>query len=307
MNSASWEWPDDYWCREVHRVRAGQRLQSQWPDRARVAVAISFDSDHETIPLRDGQLHPGKLSQGEYGARVAVPRILALLEKYSCPATFFMPAVSALLHPDEARLYVAHGHEVGVHGWIHEKNTDLSAEVERNLIERSRSVLENLTGKLSVGIRTPSWDFSPSTLDIVAELGFEYDSSLMADDECYLLRSNGVDTSVVEVPVEWIRDDAAYFFMDRYTALRPYIRPREVLEIWRDEFDAAYRERGLFQLTLHPHVIGHRSRLLIVDELLRHIAAHKDVWFATHADVARAFTKAESLPTGSEANLQELK
>jgi peptidoglycan/xylan/chitin deacetylase (PgdA/CDA1 family) len=306
INVEPWEWPEDYWRREVQRVRAGQRLQSQWPDRARVAVAISFDPDHETIPLRDGQRHPGKLSQGEYGARVAVPRILALLERYSCPATFFMPAVAALLHPHEPRLYVENGHEVGVHGWIHEKNTDLPADVERSLIERSRSVLEQLTGVLPVGIRTPSWDFSPSTLDIVADCGFEYDSSLMADDECYLLRSNGIDTGVVEVPVEWIRDDAAYFLMDRYTALRPYIRPRDVLEIWRDEFDAAYREGGLFQLTLHPHVIGHRSRLLILDELLRHIASHDGVWYATHADVARAQVKTSASPASEEATLQEL-
>lgn len=295
-----WSWPEEYWRSEVDRVRAGKRLQSQWPAGAKVAVAISFDPDHETIPLRDGQCHPGKLSQGEYGARVAVPRILALLERHSCPATFFMPAVSALLHPDEARLYAANGHEIAVHGWIHERNTDLPAGVERDLIERSRSVLRQLTGKLPVGIRTPSWDFSSSTLDIVAQCGFEYDSSLMADDDCYMLRSHGVDTSVVEVPVEWIRDDAAYFLMDRYAGLRPYIRPRDVLEVWRDEFDAAYRERGLFQLTLHPHVIGHRSRLVILDELLRHIAAHEGVWYATHADVARAHVKVHASTRGAE-------
>jgi hypothetical protein len=87
--------------------------------------------------------------------------------------------------------------------------------------------------------------------------------------------------------VEWIRDDAVYFTMDRYSALRPYTSPRDVLSIWVDEFEAAYADRGLFQLTMHPHVIGHRSRMAVLAELIDHIAARPGVWFATHAQVAR--------------------
>ena len=118
-------------------------------------------------------------------------------------------------------------------------------------------------------------------------MGLVYDSSLMADDDPYEVLADGEPTGLVEIPVEWIRDDAAYFPMDRYTALRPYTPPRGVLTIWRDEFDRAYAEGGLFQLTLHPHIIGHRSRMMILEELLRHIRAHTGIWFATHADVAR--------------------
>lgn len=119
MTVESWRWSEDDWRRPVARVRAGRRLAGPWPDGKRVAVAISFDSDHETSALRDGNTHPGRLSQGEYGARAAVPRVLDLLDRYRTPATFFMPAVSALLHPDEPRAYVERGHELGVHGWIH--------------------------------------------------------------------------------------------------------------------------------------------------------------------------------------------
>jgi hypothetical protein len=108
----------------------------------------------------------------------------------------------------------------------------------------------------------------------------------MADDEPYELVADGRPTGIVEIPVEWIRDDAPYLMMERYGALRPYTPPRALLEIWRDEFDAAHAEGGLFQLTLHPHVIGHRSRLLVLRELLAHIASHRDVWFATHAQIA---------------------
>jgi peptidoglycan/xylan/chitin deacetylase (PgdA/CDA1 family) len=252
-----------------------------------VAVALSFDSDHETIPLRDGEVGPGRLSQGEYGSRVGARRILALLAERGIPATFFMPAVSALLHPDEVHRYAAEGHEVAMHGWIHERIADLGPADERELALRSADVLEKSTGARPVGIRTPSWDFSPATLGIIRELGLEYDSSLMADDEPYEIVQDGEPSGVVEIPVEWIRDDAVYFPMERHSALRPYASPRSVLSIWIDEFDGAYADRGLFQLTMHPHVIGHRSRMAVLSELVDHIAARHGVWFATHAQIAR--------------------
>ena len=282
-----WEWEEAEWRRHVDRVRAGRSLKpASWPGGARCAVALSFDSDHETIPLRDGDTAPGKLSQGEYGARVGARRILALLADRGIPATFFMPAVSALLHPDEVRRYAAEGHEVAMHGWIHERNMELEYKHERDLAFRSADTLERITRRRPVGIRTPSWDFSERTMDITQELGLRYDSSLMADDEPYELVAYGEPTAVVEIPPEWIRDDAAYLNMDRYSAVRPYTPPRELICLWRDEFDAAYAESGLFQLTMHPHVIGHRSRIVVLEHLLNHMAAHRGVWYATHAQVA---------------------
>jgi peptidoglycan/xylan/chitin deacetylase (PgdA/CDA1 family) len=284
----SWRWDEATWRGHVHRVRAGRSLApATWPDHARVAVALSFDCDHETIPLRDAETRPGKLSQGEYGARVGSRRIVDLLEQRAIPATFFMPAVSAILHPEEARGYVERGHELGLHGWIHERNMLLDPSDERDLAFRSAETLEKISGQRPVGLRTPSWDFSDATLGIVRELGLLYDSSLMADDEPYEVLADGLPTGLVEIPVEWIRDDAPYFSMDRYTALRPYTAPRAVLTIWRDEFDRAYAEAGMFQLTMHPHVIGHRSRMAILEELIDYISEHNGVWWATHADIAR--------------------
>ncbi|WP_052862864.1 polysaccharide deacetylase family protein [Streptomyces niger] len=293
----AWAWEEAEWRRHVERVRAGRSLKpSRWPGGAKAAVALSFDPDHETIPLRDGQVLPGKLAQGEYGARVGVPRILRLLERRSLPATFFMPAVCALLRPDEARGYTERGHEVAIHGWIHERNMELAYEDERDLAFRCADTLEQITGQRPVGIRTPSWDFSEHTLGISRDLGLSYDSSLMADDDPYEILSYGEPTGLVEIPPEWIRDDAVYFNMDRYTAVRPYTVPRQVLGLWRDEFDAAYAEGGLFELTMHPHVIGHRSRMVVLDELLDHIAGHHDIWYATHAQVAEHVRQPSALP-----------
>ena len=283
-----WQWPQAHWRSIVDHVRAGRALKpASWKDGARCAVALSFDSDHETNELRDGGESIGKLSQGQYGNRQGIPRILQVLERHAVQASFFVPAVTALLYPDEQRRVAAFGHEIAIHGWIHERNSVLPLAAERDLQLRSADVLEQVSGVRPVGIRTPSWDFSPNTLAISREMGLLYDSSLMADVDCYELLLDGQPSGVVELPVEWIRDDAVYFNMNRFTGLRPYTPPADVFDIFRREFDAAYQEGGLFQLTMHPHISGYRSRIWILDELIRHIRSHPGVWFATHADVVR--------------------
>jgi peptidoglycan-N-acetylglucosamine deacetylase len=280
-----WRWDEATVRDSVGAIRAGRSLAPRtWPQGARAAVALSFDSDHETIWLRDGTTTPGKLSQGEYGARTAVPRILRLLRDHQIPASFFVPAVCAVLRPGEIRAYVDEGHEVALHGWIHERNTSLPPGAERDLTLRAADALTKASGVAPTGIRTPSWDFSAATFGIITELGLRYDSSLMAADDPYEILADGRPTGVVEIPVEWIRDDAPHLPSD---PARITVPPRDVGRMWRNEFDLAYAERGLFQLTLHPHVIGHRSRGVVLMELIEYMAGHEDVWFATHDQVAR--------------------
>jgi peptidoglycan/xylan/chitin deacetylase (PgdA/CDA1 family) len=283
-----WEWDEATWRGKVNKVRAGRSLKPKaWKDGARCAVALSFDSDHETNELRDGGESIGRLSWGQYGNRMGVPRILETLKAAGVPATFFVPAVAALLHPDEQKRVIAEGHEIGLHGWIHEVNTQVPPDKERELHFRAADTLEKITGIRPVGMRTPSWDFSAVTLEIERELGLIYDSSLMADDDPYEIDEEGKPTGIVELPVEWIRDDAVYFNMNRFTAHRPYTPPPAVLDIFKREFDRAYKEGGLFLLTMHPHVSGYRSRIFILEDLIRHIQDHEGVWFGTHADIAR--------------------
>ena len=283
---APWQYPEARWRAIVNRVRAGRPLRPKsWHGGARCAVALSFDSDHETNELREGGESIGRLSQGQYGNRQGVPRILSILQDVR--ATFFVPAVTALLYPDEQRRVVAEGHEVGIHGWIHERNSVLPLDAERDLQMRAADTLAKITGVRPVGIRTPSWDFSPNTLAITRDMGLEYDSSMMADDDCYELLLDGKPTGVVELPVEWIRDDAVYYNMNRFAGLRPNVPPSDVFDIWRREFDMAWDEGGVFQLTMHPHHSGYRSRVWVLEELIRHAKARGSVWFATHADIVR--------------------
>src|SRR5690348_902743 len=137
-----WQLPESVWRRIVGHARAGRSLKPEaWPDGARCAVALSFDADHETIPLRDADTSPMRISQGQYGSRAAIPRIRALLGRESVPATFFYPAVSALLYPEEVRAIASEGHEIGIHSWIHELNTTLPHAAERDLSLRARDAL----------------------------------------------------------------------------------------------------------------------------------------------------------------------
>ena len=270
----------------ANRVRAGRSLQPErWPNGARVAVLLSFDVDNDTILLaRSTNPSIGAMSQGEYGARVGLQRVVDLIDRHNIPASFFIPAVSLILQPDMVDVIQQSGrHEFAVHGWIHELNTELDADTERDLIGRATDYLENVTGRRPVGYRAPSWNFSPNTLRIVREFGFLYDSSLMADDRPYELLQNGEATGIVELPVEWILDDAP-LLNPRGTSYTP---PRDLLQVYIDEFDKAYEEGTMFLLTTHPHIIGHRSRILILEELISHIQSVGNVWFATHEQVAR--------------------
>lgn len=279
-----WQWTTDSVFRVVNAVRAGRSLRPpRWPGGARVAVLLSFDVDNETVSLRFGEPTIGALSQGEYGSRVALERVVGLLDRNRIPASFFIPAVSLMLAPRQVDIIRRSGrHEFGVHGWIHEMNTTLPADVERRLLRQAVDTLTSMTGSRPVGYRAPSWNFSPNTLTILREMGFLYESSLMADDSPYELLQNGEPTGIVELPVEWILDDAPLFNPQG----NAYSSPRDVAQVWIDEFDRAWSEGTMFLLTMHPHIVGHRSRIVALELLIAHIRSKGGVWWGTHREAA---------------------
>ena len=281
----SWAWSEQRIADAVNKVRAGRDLTpDHWPGGARVAVLLSFDVDNETIWLRNGDTSIGGLSQGQYGARVGLGRILRLLDEHDIGASFFGPAISFSLAPEMIEAIQASGrHEIGVHGWIHERNALLPRADEERLLRMAIERMTELIGQRPVGYRAPSWNFSDNTLELLMELGFLYDSSLMADDRPYEIVADGESTGFVELPVDWILDDAPLMnpLGDRYS------NPREVLQVYKDEFDIAYEERTVFLLTMHPHYIGHRSRIVVLRELIEYIKTKPGVWFGTHEDAVR--------------------
>jgi len=281
----SWEWSEERIENAVNKVRAGRNLNpDSWPGGAKVAVLLSFDVDNETIWLRNGDTNVGGLSQGQYGGRVGLGRILKLLDEQDISASFFGPAISFSLAPEMITAIQAAGrHEIGVHGWIHERNAELPRADEERLLRMAVDRMTELIGKRPVGYRAPSWNFSDNTLDLLMEMDFLYDSSLMADDRPYELEANGEPTGFVELPVDWILDDAPLMnpLGERYS------NPRDVLQVYRDEFDIAYEEETMFVLTMHPHYIGHRSRIVVLKELIEYIKTKQGVWFGTHEEAVR--------------------
>src|SRR5262245_13858902 len=272
---------------QMFHVSAGKRLKpAAWPNGARVAVGLSFDVDNASANIATGDLISESLSRGEYGAIDGLRRILRLLDKHQLPASFFIPAVSHLLHPQMIPSILASGrHEIGVHGWIHEHLPSLNdAAAEEDMLNRAIDTLTKAIGKRPVGYRAPSWHFSQYTMGQIRKAGFLYDSSLMASDDAYEILMDRQPTGVVELPIERIVDDFPYFGAAANGGLPS---AAAVLEVFQSEFDVAYEEGGLYILTMHPHITGHRSRVAGLEKLILHMKAKPGVWFATHEQIAR--------------------
>jgi peptidoglycan/xylan/chitin deacetylase (PgdA/CDA1 family) len=272
---------------QMFHVSAGRRLKPKtWPNGARVAVGLSFDVDNASADLATGNLISESISRGEYGAVDGVPRILRLLDKHKVPASFFIPAVSHLLHPQMIPSILASGrNEIGIHGWIHEHLPSVNdAAAEQDMLTRALETITQAIGRRPVGYRAPSWQFSQYTMKQVQNAGFLYDSSLMASDDAYEILLDGKPTGVVELPIERIVDDFPYFGGATNGGLP---NPDAVERVFESEFDVAYEEGGLFILTMHPHITGHRSRIAGLEKLILHMKSKPGVWFATHEQIAR--------------------
>ena len=246
---------------------------------------LSYDVDNEAVMgLRTGDIGVGPLSQRQYGSRVALPRVVELMNEQDVPATYFFPVWSLKLAPEQAQLINASGlHEIAVHGWTHELNTALDGATKERLLRQAMDEIERIAGVRPVGFRAPSWNLSVNTLRIERDLSLLYESSLMHDDRPYEVLYQGEPTGIVELPVEWILDDAPLF----NPLEQRYMNPREVMQVWIDEFDRAWEEGTMFLLTMHPHVIGHCSRLVALEGLIEHIKSKGGIWFATHEQATR--------------------
>lgn len=268
-----------------------------WPNDQRCAVGLSFDFDAETLWFRTmRQPFPGQMSRGEYGARVGVPRILALLEKYDLKATFFVPGWSADKYPHLVEQMVAGGHEIGHHGYEHEFVGNKGREAELDVLLKGTESLQRITGHAPVGYRSPAGNTGPHTLDLLLDHGFRYDSSLVGDDNPYWLTTPQSGRQLLEVPYSWEMDDAAHFFFSFSPYYAGMSSQHKVYEIWEAEFDGAYADRGFLGIVMHPQIIGRRSRMAMLERLIQHIRRHAGVWFATHAEVAEAWRRTSDPP-----------
>jgi len=283
-NQPGTKWTDEQLRQAVDLARVGRKLTPKsWPNNARVAVALSFDTDTEAPNLRDGNTSPTTLSASDFGAESGIYRILAMLDRHQVPATFFMTGVDAMLHPDMLSAILKSGrHEVGVHGWIHEFPPRLPEGEEERLLDRAIDYLTKATGKRPAGYRAPSWAFSPVTLDLIRKKGFLYDSSLQALDEPYEIRSRGENTGLVELSIDWTLTETPYLGQNGHMP-----SPELLYQLYKGEFDGALREGTTFILTLHPYLSGHRAPMEHLDRFVAYMKSKPGVWFATCEQIAR--------------------
>jgi len=262
---------------------------SVWPESKRMTVVLSFDLDAESLwTARDPKNieRPVTLSQGEYGPRVGVPRILRLLKSYGIKATFFVPGWTLERYPETVRDIVSQGHEIGHHGYYHEWPDALGLEEEKAILAKGTSLIKEFVPGGPVGYRSPAWEFSPNTLRLLVENGFMYTSNFMNSDLPYLHILDGKETKLVEIPVSWIMDDAPYYLYSTRLTGRNIQDPAHVYSIWEQEYAGFYEEGLCYVLTMHPQLTGRPSRIRNLERLIRRMREDQGVWFATGKEVA---------------------
>jgi peptidoglycan/xylan/chitin deacetylase (PgdA/CDA1 family) len=270
-------------------VRAGRKLTPRsWQNGARVAVALTFTLNNTANMFAVGDSAVVQLTGGEFGAVAGLPRVLEVLDRQGVPATFFIPATAAIADPQMIPDIVKRKrHEIGVMGWSDENPVLINNAVEEErLLTRAVDYLTKAAGRRPVGSRGPSNLASVHTMGILKKGGFLYDSTLVAMDEPYELLLDGQPSGLVELPVSRYLDDQMTLAAARFgpSALPS---PELVFEVYRDDFDVAYEEGTLFLPTLHPHLIGMRSRIGYLEDLIRYIKSKPNVWFATAEEIAR--------------------
>lgn len=271
----------------------------------KMPVLLTFDVDGEMIwRCRDEENvnRPVTLSLGHYGIHCGMPRILKMLKKYDIPATFFVPGMTAEMFPDVLPSIMKAGiHEIGHHSYSHTYPDKFpSKEAEAEDYDRASKIIEPIIGKKLTGYRSPAWEFSKNTLGILENMGIEYSSNMMGTDRLEYLNIFGQKSKIVEIPIHWILDDAAFWL---YSVRIPgkAMQPLESVEdCWKKEFEGLYEEfmeeeeAGIdsdlvFVLTCHPQIIGRPSRMTVLEHLIQYILSHPNVAFVNAAQAVQAF------------------
>lgn len=266
-------------------------LSLPWPGGARCAVMLTFDFDAETLWLSrnpDNARRPGVLSQGIYGARVGVPKIVELLREEGLKGTFFTPGWTAEKYTDCMELIVGGGHEVGHHGYLHEWVDPDRPDLEREALEKGLDALQRSVGVRPKGYRSPAGETTPNMVELLAEHGFLYDSSLMDHVNPYRHTLADGRPGPIELPWHWSCDDAPYALFAIQTP-RPIFTNEHIFQVWSAEFDEIYRWGGLVNIVTHPQITGRPSRLALLRRFIAHVRSKPGVWFATGSEVAEAW------------------
>ena len=272
-------------------------------------VCLSFDFDAMSGMVARGLKTPTPVSRGEFGA-LAVGRILSVLERHAILSSWFVPGTVIKTYPDQCKAVAGAGHELGNHGWTHVPPAALSAQKEEEGLLRTCDAIEEITGARPAGYRSPSWDLSDVTVDLLIKHGFAYDSSMMGHDcQPYFARRGdivhddepmefGETTKLVELPVSWSLDDFPHFeYLRMPNSLAPGLANANlVLENFLADFDYMKRteSNGVLIYTFHPFVVGRGHRMTLLERLIDELKARE-------AEFVRLDTLAQWFSTGEFA------
>lgn len=276
--------------------------------------SVDIDAVAAWLGTFGGEDSPHDISRGMFAGEVGIERILRLFDRYGIKATWFAPGHSIETFPDQVRKVAEAGHEIGLHGYSHENPRAMTAAQEEAVFDRCIGLIEGIAGRRPVGYAAPWWEHSDNTTGILQKKGLKYDHSLMHRDfECYYLRAGdrwtpidygqdpdywmkplvrGTETDIVEVPVNWHLDDIPpMMFIKKAPNSYGFANPRDIEELWRDQFDWVYREcdHAVYTITIHPDIAGRPQVLLMLERLCDHILAHPGVRFCTMEEIADDF------------------
>ncbi|MDL5159915.1 polysaccharide deacetylase family protein [Actinomycetospora termitidis] len=284
------------------------------PKEILVSYGVDIDAVGGWLGSYGGEDSPGDISRGLFAGDVGVPRVLELFRRYGLRQTFFWPGHSVETFPEQFDACVAAGHEIGVHGYSHENPIAMSRQQESDVLDHCIALIEKRSGTRPTGYVAPWWEFSPITNELLLDRGLRYDHSLMHDDFTpYYVRVGdswtkidlerdaadwmkplvrGQETDLVELPANWYLDDLPpMMFVKGSPNSHGFVNPRDIEQLWRDQFDWVYREMdyAVFTMTIHPDVSGRPQVLLAHERLIEYINAHDGVRWLTFDEIAQDF------------------
>ena len=279
-----------------------------------VAYGIDVDAVAGWLGSYGGEDSPDDISRGLFAGEVGAPRLLDLFDKYQLKTTWFIPGHSVETFPEQMKEVARRGHEIGMHGYSHENPIAMTREQETAVLDRSLELITELAGKRPTGYVAPWWEFSPVTNELLLERGIKYDHSLMHNDfHPYYVRVGdswtkidyskhpdhwmkplvrGKETPLVEIPANWYLDDLPpMMFIKKSPNSHGFVNPRDIEQMWRDQFDWVYREYdyAVFTMTIHPDVSGRPQVLMMHERLIEHINSHEGVEWCTFDQIADDF------------------
>jgi peptidoglycan/xylan/chitin deacetylase (PgdA/CDA1 family) len=243
---------------------------------------LTFDLDAETMWTARDPIYanrPVLMSQGAYGWKTGIWRIMELLRRYDIHTTFFIPGLVVEQRPHVVEALLKDGHEIAHHSYTHAWVTKLTPEQEREEMDRGYQAIKQATGYAPRGYRSPVGELTPTTLKLIREYGFSYSSNFADSDAPYLLSVDGQETEIVELCWRWVMDDAAhYLYHPGVLGGRSLADPTAVMRTWMSEFDVLHAEPGsMMMVAMHPQLTGQPSRLRALEDFVKYALTHNDV------------------------------